>query len=67
MLSCGCLPTHLVQVLVLIELGRQALLGPSEARLLALGCAIRRHTSRFIIIYLTFLPFALWPFVKWLL
>lgn len=27
----------------------------------------RRHTSRFIIIYLTFLPFALWPYLEWVM
>lgn len=26
-----------------------------------------RHTSRFIIVYLTFLPFALWPYMEWLM
>lgn len=26
-----------------------------------------RHTSRFIICYLTFLPFALWTYLEWLL
>jgi hypothetical protein len=26
-----------------------------------------RHTSRFIIVYLTFLPFALWAHMRWLM
>lgn len=29
--------------------------------------AYTRHTSRFIIVYLTFLPFALWSYLGWLL
>ncbi|PRW45440.1 UPF0187 chloroplastic [Chlorella sorokiniana] len=33
----------------------------------AIPMAYTRHTSRFIIVYLTFLPFALWPYVQWLL
>lgn len=37
------------------------------SHLLALPARACRHTSRFIIVYLTFLPFALWPYVKWLL
>jgi predicted membrane chloride channel (bestrophin family) len=28
--------------------------------------AYTRHTSRFIIVFLTFLPFALWPYLLWL-
>lgn len=35
--------------------------------LLLFHLPLRRHTSRFIICYLTFLPFALWSYLGWVL
>lgn len=51
----GCQPQHVPRCPLL----------PSFV--LVLPARACRHTSRFIIVYLTFLPFALWPYVKWLL
>ena len=49
-----------------LQLNSHLLRARADANELCKRCSVRRHTSRFLVIFLTFLPFALWESCQWL-